>query len=146
MTVPKLWLLQIPLTPSQPPNAGSCMIIQGLTKWQAEHIFQLTPTPPGMEDALQDMEKTQRIDKEKKKAIQKKNEAVADDYLARTVREKNLLFLNFFLHGYEHRLNAKVYSFLRRNGILSIRKRRLSSLQIGISRDPGCMPGQRSVI
>ncbi len=91
--------------------------VQGLTKWQAEHIFQLTPTPPGMEDALQDMEKTQRIDKEKKNEIQKQNEAVADDYLARAVWEKDLLFLSFFLHGYEHRLNGKVYSFLRRNGM-----------------------------
>ena len=24
--------------------------VKGLTKWQAEHIFQLTPTPPDMED------------------------------------------------------------------------------------------------
>lgn len=91
--------------------------VQGLTKWQAEHIFQLTPTPPGMEDELQNVEKSKRLDKEKKKEIQKKNEAVADDYLARAVREKNLLYLSFFLHGYEHRLNAKVYSFLRRNGM-----------------------------
>ena len=43
--------------------------IDGLTKWQAEHIFQLTPTPPGMEDELQNMEKTRRINKEKKKEI-----------------------------------------------------------------------------
>ncbi len=91
--------------------------VQGLTKWQAEHIFQLTPTPPGMEDALQDMEKTQRIDKEKQKEIQKQNEAVADEYLLRALQEKNLLFLSFFLHGYEHRLNGKVYSFIRRNGM-----------------------------
>ena len=91
--------------------------VEGLTKWQAEHIFQLTPTPPGMEDALQDMEKTRRIDKEKKKEIQKQNEAVADVYLLRALQEKNLLFLSFFLHGYEHRLNGKVYSFIRRNGL-----------------------------
>ena len=91
--------------------------VEGLTKWQAEHIFQLTPTPPGMEDALQDMEKTRRIDKEKKKEIQKQNEAVADAYLLRALQEKNLLFLSFFLHGYEHRLNGKVYSFIRRNGL-----------------------------
>ena len=91
--------------------------VEGLTKWQAEHIFQLTPTPPGMEDALQDMEKTRRIDKEKKKELQKQNEAVADAYLLRALQEKNLLFLNFFLHGYEHRLNGKVYSFIRRNGL-----------------------------
>lgn len=91
--------------------------VQGLTKWQAEHIFQLTPTPPGMEDALQNVEDTKRLDKEKKKEIQKKNEAVADNYLAQAVRKKNLLYLSFFLHGYEHRLNAKVYSFLRRNGM-----------------------------
>ena len=45
--------------------------IDGLTKWQAEHIFQLTPTPLGMEDELQDMEKTRRINKEKKKEINK---------------------------------------------------------------------------
>ena len=41
--------------------------VQGLTKWQAEHIYQLTPTPPGMEDALQNMENSGRISKEKKK-------------------------------------------------------------------------------
>ena len=91
--------------------------VDGLTKWQAEHIFQLMPTPPGMEDALQDMEKTRRIDKEKKKELQKQNEAVADEYLLRALQEKNLLFLSFFLHGYEHRLNGKVYSFIRRNGL-----------------------------
>lgn len=91
--------------------------VKGLTKWQAEHIFQLIPIPPGMEDALQDMEKTQKIDKEKKKEIQKQNEAVADEYLHRALQEKNLLFLSFFLHGYEHRLNGKVYSFIRRNGM-----------------------------
>ena len=91
--------------------------VQGLTKWQAEHIFQLTPPPPGMEDALQNEEDTKRLNTEKKKEIQKKNEAVADAYLAQAVREKNLLYLSFFLHGYEHRLNAKVYSFLRRNGM-----------------------------
>ena len=56
--------------------------IDGLTKWQAEHIFQLTPTPPGMEDPLQNMEKTKRISKEKKKEIIKKNEAVGETYLA----------------------------------------------------------------
>jgi len=91
--------------------------VKGLTKWQAEHIFQLTPIPPGMEDALQDMENTRRIDKEKKNEIQKQNEAVADAYLLRALQEKNLLFLSFFLHGYEHRLNGKVYSFIRRNGL-----------------------------
>lgn len=79
-------------------------------------IFQLTPTPPGMEDALQDMEKTKRIDKEKKE-IQEQNEAVTDEYLLRALQEKNLLLLSFFLHGYEHRLNGKVYSFIRRNGL-----------------------------
>ena len=91
--------------------------VKGLTKWQAEHIFQLIPIPPGMEDALQDIEKTKRIDKEKKNEIQKQNEAVADAYLLRDLQEKNLLFLSFFLHGYEHRLNGKVYSFIRRNGL-----------------------------
>ena len=91
--------------------------VQGLTKWQAEHIYQLTPLPPGMEDALQNMENSGRINKEKKKAIQLKNEAVADTYLTRAVQEKNLLYLSFFLHGYEHRLNGKVYSFIRRNGM-----------------------------
>ena len=91
--------------------------VQGLTKWQAEHIYQMTPIPPGMEDALQNMENSGRISKEKKKEIQVKNEAVADTYLIRAVQEKNLLYLSFFLHGYEHRLNGKVYSFIRRNGM-----------------------------
>lgn len=45
--------------------------VQGLTKWQAENIYQLTPTPPGMEDALQNMEKSKRINKEKKKRFYK---------------------------------------------------------------------------
>ena len=91
--------------------------VQGLTKWQAEHIYQLIPTPPEMEDALQNMENSGRISKEKKKEIHVKNEAVADTYLIRAVQEKNLLYLSFYLHGYEHRLNGKVYSFIRRNGM-----------------------------
>lgn len=69
--------------------------VQGLTRWQAEHIFRLTPTPPGMEDELQNMEKTQRFDKDKRKEIIKKNEAVGDAYLAQAVREKNLLYFSF---------------------------------------------------
>jgi DNA-directed RNA polymerase specialized sigma subunit len=91
--------------------------VQGLTKWQAENIYQLTPNPPGMEDALQNMEKSKRINKEKKKEILQRNEAVADQYLVRAVEEKNLLYLSFFFHGYEHKLNGKVYSFIRRNGM-----------------------------
>ena len=90
-----------------------------LTKWQAEHIYQLTPTPPGMEDPLQSMEKNKRIDKEKQKDIQKQNEVIADEYIVQAVQEKNLLYLSFFLHGYEHKLNGKVYSFLKRNGIFT---------------------------
>ena len=91
--------------------------IDGLTKWQAEHVFQLTPAPPGMEDELQNIEKTKRISKEKKKEIIKKNEAVGEAYLAKAVQEKNLLYLSFYLHAYESRINSKVYSFLRRNGM-----------------------------
>lgn len=26
--------------------------VEGLTRWQVENIYQLAPTPPGMEDAL----------------------------------------------------------------------------------------------
>ena len=91
--------------------------IDGLTKWQAEHIFHLTPIPPGMEDELQNMEKTRRISKEKKKEITKKNEAVGEAYLAKAVQEKNLLYLSFYLHAHESRINSRVYSFLRRNGM-----------------------------
>ena len=91
--------------------------VKGLTKWQAEHIYQLIPIPPGMEDSLQNIEKSKRIDKEKQKEIQKQNEVIADEYIVRAVQEKNLLYLSFFLHGYEHKLNGKVYSFLRRNGM-----------------------------
>ena len=93
--------------------------VKGLTKWQAEHIYQLIPIPPGMEDSLQNIEKSKRIDKEKQKELQKQNEAVADDYIIRAVQEKNLLYLSFFLHGYEHKLNGKVYSFPKRNGIFT---------------------------
>ena len=60
--------------------------VEGVTRWQAEHIFQLTPTPPGMEDELQNMEKTRRINKEKKKEIAKKNEAIGEAYLAKVFR------------------------------------------------------------
>lgn len=91
--------------------------VEGLTCWQAEHIFQLTPTPLGMEDELQNMEKTRRISKEKKKEITRKNEAVGEAYLAKAVQEKNLLYLSFYLHAYESRINSKVYSFLRKNGM-----------------------------
>ena len=91
--------------------------IDGLTKWQAEHIFQLTPTPSGMEDELQNMEKTSHINKEKRKEITRNNEAVGEEYLVRAVQEKNLLYLSFYLHAYESRINSKVYSFLRRNGM-----------------------------
>jgi hypothetical protein len=91
--------------------------VEGLTRWQAEHIFQLTPLPPGIEDELQNMEKTQRFDKEKRREIIKKNEAVGDTFLAQAVREKNLLYFSFYLHAYESRLNGKVRSFLRRNGM-----------------------------
>ena len=91
--------------------------IDGLTKWQAEHIFQLTPTPPGMEDAFPDIENGNHIGKEKKKEIIKRNEAVGDTYITQAVKEKNLRYLSFFLHAYESRINAKVYFFLRRNGM-----------------------------
>ena len=91
--------------------------VEGLTRWQAEHIFQLTPTPPGMEDAFSNIEKGNHISKEKRKEILKKNEAVGDEYLIRAVEEKELRYLSFYLHAYEHRLNAKVYFFLRRNGM-----------------------------
>ena len=91
--------------------------VEGLTRWQAEHIFQLTPTPPGMEDAFPNIENCNHISKEKRKEILKKNEAVGDEYLIRTVVEKELRYLSFYLHAYEHRLNAKVYFFLRRNGM-----------------------------
>ena len=91
--------------------------VEGLTRWQAEHIFQLTPTPPGMEDVFPGIENGNRIDKKKQREIIKANEAVGDTYLAQAVQEKNLRYLSFFLHAYEHRLNAKVYFFLRRNGM-----------------------------
>jgi len=91
--------------------------VKGLTKWQAEHIYQLIPIPPGMEDSLQNIEKSKRINKEKQKELQKQNEVIADEYIVRAVQQKNLLYLSFFLHGYEHKLNGKVYSFLKRNGM-----------------------------
>ena len=49
--------------------------VKGLTKWQAEHIYQLIPIPPGMEDSLQNIEKSKRIDKEKQKSIWQKPSA-----------------------------------------------------------------------
>ena len=91
--------------------------VEGLTRWQAEHIFQLTPPPPGMEDAFPNIENGKHIGKDKRKEIIKKNEAVGDAYIVQAVQEKNLRYLSFFLHAYENRINAKVYFFLRRNGI-----------------------------
>ena len=91
--------------------------VEGLTRWQAEHIFQLTPTPPGMEDVFPGIEKGNRIDRKTQREIIKKNEAVGEAYIAQAVQEKNLRYLSFFLHAYENRINAKVYFFLRRNGI-----------------------------
>ena len=80
--------------------------IDGLTKWQAEHIFQLTPTSPGMEDAFPGIENGNRIDKTIQREIIKRNEAVGDTYIAQAVQEKNLRYLSYFLHAYEHRLNS----------------------------------------
>ena len=91
--------------------------VEGMPRWQAEHIFQLTPPPPGMEDVFPDIEKGKHISKDKKKEIIKRNEAVGDTYIAKAVQEKNLRYLSFFLHAYESRINAKVYFFLRRNGM-----------------------------
>ena len=91
--------------------------VEGLTRWQAEHIFQLSPTPPGMEDAFPDIEKGILIDKKTQREIIKRNETVGDAYIVQAVQEKNLRYLSFYLHAYEHRLNAKVYFFLRRNGM-----------------------------
>ena len=91
--------------------------VEGLTRWQSEHIFQLTPTPPGMEDVFSDIENGKHIGKEKRKEIIKKNEAVGDTYIAQAVQEKNLRYLSFFLQAYERRINAKEYFFLRRNGM-----------------------------
>ena len=91
--------------------------VEGLTRWQAEHIFQLTPSPPGMQDVFPDIEKGKRIDKKPQREIIKGNEAVGDTYIAQAVQEKNLLYLSFFLHAYESKINRKVYFFLRRNGM-----------------------------
>ena len=91
--------------------------VGGLTRWQAEHIFQLTPTPPGMEDAFPGIENGNRIDRKMQREIIRRNEDTGDTYIAQAVQEKNLRYLSFFLHAYEHRLNAKVYFFLRRNGM-----------------------------
>lgn len=91
--------------------------VEGLTRWQAEHIFQLTPTPPGMEDAFPGIENGNRIDKKTQREIIKRNETVGDTYITQAVLEKNLRYLSYFLHAYELRLNAKVYFFLRRNGM-----------------------------
>ena len=37
--------------------------VEWLTRWQAEHVFQVTPTPPGMEDAFPSIEKGNHISK-----------------------------------------------------------------------------------
>ena len=70
-----------------------------------------------MEDAFPGIENGNRIDKKIQREIIKKNKTVGDTYITQAVQEKNLRYLSYFLHAYEHSLNAKVYFFLRRNGM-----------------------------
>ena len=88
-----------------------------MTRWQAEHIFQLTPTPPGMEDAFPELKKGKHISRKNQREIIKRNESIGDTYITQAVQEKDLRYLSFYLHAYEIRINSKVYSFLRRNGM-----------------------------
>ena len=69
--------------------------VQGLTKWQAENIYQLTPNPPGMEDALQNMEKSKRINKEKKKEILQPSQCLPLTFIS---------YLSFPMHSPENRI------------------------------------------
>ena len=63
---------------------------KGLTRIEAERIFQLNPEPPMM-DAI-------------------------NDYILVAIREKNLDFFSFFLHHYERQLNAQIVAFLLNEG------------------------------
>lgn len=62
----------------------------GMTRQEAECVFQLEPEPPAR-DSL-------------------------NDYIVSSISEKNLDFFSFFLHHYERPLNARVYNFLRSDG------------------------------
>ena len=86
--------------------------VEGLTRWQAEHIFQLTPIPPGMEDAFSDIEKGKHIGKEKKKEIVKRNEVVGDTYIAQAVQEKNLRYLSQVVNAEELSLRVRLQQAL----------------------------------
>ncbi len=63
---------------------------EGITRREAEHIFQLKPEPPATE--------------------------CLNDYILLTLQKKNLDYLSFFLHHYEGQLNQRIRSFLRLDG------------------------------
>ena len=93
------------------------MILNAPCVWSVR-ISSLRPNQSNFKsNAFPNIEKGSHISKVKRKEILKKNEAIGDEYLIRAVWEKELRYLSFYLHAYEHRLNAKVYFFLRRNGM-----------------------------
>ena len=62
--------------------------VEGLTRWQAELIFQLTPPPPGMEDAFPNIENSKHIGKDKRKEIIKKTRRSVMPTLSRLCRKR----------------------------------------------------------
>lgn len=61
----------------------------GISKYEAEGIFQLDPEPPEM-DSL-------------------------NDYIIAAIQKHNLDYFSFFLYKYERQLNGRIYSFMRGN-------------------------------
>ena len=64
---------------------------KGLTMREVEHIFQLDPEPPVLENM--------------------------NDYIIEAVYSRDLRCFSFFLHHYENRLNGRVRRFLLREGL-----------------------------
>lgn len=64
---------------------------RGLTMFEASHVYQLTPEPPGME----------RV----------------NDYIVAAIEKDDLRYFSYFLHHTEPRLNGRVKNFLLREGL-----------------------------
>ena len=64
---------------------------RGLTMFEASHVYQLTPEPPGME----------RV----------------NDYIVAAIEKDDLRYFSYFLHHIEPRLNGRVANFLLREGL-----------------------------
>lgn len=89
---------------------------KNLTRFEAEHAFQLSPEPLNVEDINQ--------------------------YIVMTNREHNLLYLCFYLHHIEKILNGRIYRFFHREGLYAYDPVRLLDYKLNcVSAIVDCCPG-----